>query len=105
MKISDFQKLMKDLYFHQDSKRGIKNTFVWLVEEIGELATIIKEKEIDKEKASEELADVCAWINSIANLLDINMETALLHKYPNKCLKCNNNPCRCSTRSGIKYQT
>ncbi|MFX1259280.1 MAG: MazG nucleotide pyrophosphohydrolase domain-containing protein [Promethearchaeota archaeon] len=104
MKISDFQKLMRELYFHQDSKRGIKATFIWLTEEIGELATIIKEQEIDKEKASDELADICAWINSIANLLDINMEEALLKKYPNKCLKCNKNPCQCSAKSSKKSQ-
>lgn len=102
MRIIDFQKLMKDLYYHQDSKRGIKDTFIWLIEEIGELATLIKEQEIDKEEISEELADICAWVNSIANLYDIDMEKALLKKYPNKCLKCNKNPCQCSTRSGKK---
>ncbi len=38
MKISDFQNLMKELYLHRDSNRGISNTFIWLIEEIGELA-------------------------------------------------------------------
>ena len=96
MKISEFQNLMKELYFHQDSKRGIKGTFMWLVEEIGELATILKGKTIDKEKASEELADIIAWSNSIANLLEINLEEALFNKYPDKCGKCKKNPCECN---------
>lgn len=98
MKISDFQDLMKTLYFHRDSRRGIKSTFAWLVEEIGELAKIIKKNEDIsryKKQASEELADIIAWSNSLANLLNIDIEEALLDKYPNKCAKCNSNPCRC----------
>jgi NTP pyrophosphatase (non-canonical NTP hydrolase) len=86
---------MKKLYFHKDSKRGIKDTFVWLVEEIGELAKILKNQNIDKEKASEEIADIIAWTNSLSNLLDIDVEKALYDKYPNKCKKCNSIPCQC----------
>ncbi len=96
MKISDFQNLIKELYFHQDSERGIKDTFIWLVEEIGELATLLKEKRLDKEKISQELADIIAWTISIANLLEIDIENALKGKYPNKCTKCNKNPCECN---------
>ncbi len=86
---------MKKLYFHKDLKRGIKDTFVWLVEEIGELAKILKNQNIDKEKASEEIADIIAWTNSLSNLLDIDVEKALYDKYPNKCKKCNSIPCQC----------
>ncbi len=95
MKISDFQNLIKELYLHRDSNRGISKTFIWLIEEIGELASIIKEKNINKEKASEEIADIIAWTHSLANLLNINVEKALLNKYPNKCKKCNTTPCTC----------
>ncbi len=95
MKISEFQHLMKELYFHQDNERGIQDTFIWLIEEVGELARIIKKREIDKKKASEELADIIAWANSLANLLSIDLETVLFEKYPNKCLKCDSNPCKC----------
>ena len=68
------------------------------MEEIGELAKIIKKNEDIsryKKQASEELADIIAWSNSLANLLNIDIEEALLDKYPNKCAKCNSNPCRC----------
>ena len=84
MKVSDFQNLIKELYFHQDSNRGIKSTFIWLVEEIGELANLLKEKRLDKEKASQEIADVIAWTISIANLLEIDVEN------------CNKKPCECT---------
>ena len=95
MKVSDFQDLMRKLYFHQDSERGIKGTYIWLVEEIGELASLIKERDIDKYKAGEEIADIIAWTCSVANLLDINIEKALYNKYPDKCRKCNSVPCKC----------
>ena len=62
---------------------------------MGELASIIRKQEIDKKKASEEIADLIAWANSLANLLDIDVEKALVEKYPNKCRKCNSLPCRC----------
>jgi len=95
MKISDFQKLMREIYFHRDSERGINRTFIWLVEEIGELANLIKYEKIEKKHISEEIADIIAWTNSLANLLDINIEKALSEKYPKKCLKCNSSPCQC----------
>jgi len=97
MKISEFQQIIKDIYFHQDEERGINRTFIWLVEEVGELARIIKDQQIDKKKASEEIADINAWINSIANLLDIDMESILRDKYPGKCIRCNSKPCQCNT--------
>ena len=97
MKISEFQKLMKELYFHQDSNRGIEKTFIWLVEEVGELASTLKQgSQLDLNKISEEMADIIAWMSSLANLLEIDLEKALVEKYPNKCIKCNSNPCCCS---------
>jgi len=95
MRISEFQKLIKDLYINRDKDRGIDTTFIWLIEEIGELARILKRKEINLKKASEELADIIAWTNSLANLLDIDLEFALSSKYPNECIKCKSNPCIC----------
>jgi NTP pyrophosphatase (non-canonical NTP hydrolase) len=95
MKISEFQKLIKNLYIEQDQKRGIKNTFIWLIEEIGELAHILKNQEINTNNISEELADIIAWTTSLANLLDIDLEDALFNKYPNMCIKCSSNPCTC----------
>ncbi|MBN1802901.1 MAG: nucleotide pyrophosphohydrolase [Candidatus Lokiarchaeota archaeon] len=101
MKISDFQELMKTLYYHQDSKRGVDRTFIWLVEEIGELADLLKygPHNLNLKDISNEMADIVAWTSSLANLLNIDLESALLEKYPKKCIKCNNNPCKCSSRN------
>jgi NTP pyrophosphatase (non-canonical NTP hydrolase) len=95
MRFSEFQTLIKELYFEKDHTRGIKGTFIWLIEEIGELATLLKEVDLDDKKISEEIADIIAWTCSIANLLNIDIEKALMQKYPNKCSKCNSIPCKC----------
>jgi len=97
MDIAEFQKLMKDLYFHNDSKRGLYRTSIWMIEEIGELMRELKKTQNDMDfvNIGEEMADIYAWIASIANLLNINLDDAVSRKYPNKCIKCDNNPCRC----------
>ena len=95
MNISKFQKLIKDLYYIKDNKKGIKATFIWLIEEVGELANILKKPYPDKNEASEELADIFAWTTSLANLLEIDLEKVLSAKYPNMCIKCKSNPCLC----------
>ena len=93
--MSEFQALLKKLYLQKDLNRGIKSTYIWLIEEIGELATLLKAQELDKKKISEELADIIAWTISIANILNIDIEKAIVSKYPNKCNKCNSSPCNC----------
>lgn len=95
MNIREFQTLIKDLYFEQDQKRGLKNSYIWLIEEIGELASVLKKPEINLDEASEELSDIFAWTTSIANLLNVDLETVLNKKYPNMCIKCKSNPCLC----------
>lgn len=98
MEISKFQSLMKDLYYTNDDKRGIYRTTLWLFEEVGELSHELKKipSELDKSAIGEEMADIYAWVASLANLLDINLDTAVQLKYPNKCVKCDKNPCKCS---------
>ena len=98
MNISDFQNLIKKLYFEKDKNRGLKGTFIWLMEEIGELATLVNSREKDIDNISEELADIFAWTVSIANILDIEIEEAINKKYPNKCKKCSSNPCICEPK-------
>ncbi len=93
MRIGEFQELIKELYLEKDKKRGIEGTFIWLVEEIGELARSLKEKE--KKRIDEEIADVFAWLVSLANLTDVDVEMAVMKKYPGKCKKCGEKPCRC----------
>ncbi len=96
MEIREFQKLMYDLYFENDSKRGVFGNFAWLVSEVGELARAIRSG--DRDKIEEEFADVFAWLASLANVLGVDIEGAAMRKYPGKCPRCDSNPCRCAFR-------
>jgi len=84
---------MRKIYFKRDSKRGIERTYIWLVEEVGELGRAILSGNKDAMKM--EVADVLAWLASICNLLDIDLEKASLEKYPGVCPKCGKSPCVC----------
>ncbi|OYT25488.1 MAG: nucleotide pyrophosphohydrolase [Thermoprotei archaeon ex4572_64] len=94
--IRDIQKLMHDLYYERDSKRGLERTYIWFVEEVGELGRAILKN--DQEGIKEELADVFAWLVSLCNLLNIDLEEVILKKYSLVCPKCKSIPCRCSYR-------
>ncbi|NJE04647.1 nucleotide pyrophosphohydrolase [Thermococcus sp. M36] len=96
MEIGEFQKLIHDIYFHKDSKRGVDKTFLWFVEEVGELSEAIRKN--DRKAMEEEFADVLAWLASLANLLGIDIEEAAKKKYPGVCPYCGNNPCTCEEK-------
>lgn len=93
MHIREFQEMMKTLYLHRDSKRGLKGTYEWLMDEVKELGEAIDQK--DWKAAEKEFADVIAWLASLANITKIDLETAAINKYPGKCPKCQQSPCRC----------
>ncbi|RLG81372.1 MAG: nucleotide pyrophosphohydrolase [Thermoprotei archaeon] len=77
--ITEAQELMRKYYYHRDSARGLYATFTWFVEEVGELADAILSNNLGL--AEEEVADVLAWLLSIANLLNIDAEEAFKRKY------------------------
>ncbi|TET58088.1 nucleotide pyrophosphohydrolase [Candidatus Bathyarchaeota archaeon] len=93
--IREFQNLMHRLYFIRDSKRGAKATHEWLKEEVDELNEAIEA--INREGIAEELADVLAWLASLANVLEVDLEEAALRKYAGGCPKCGSSPCICTS--------
>lgn len=93
MHINEFQKLMHQLYFSRDSERGKEKTLDWLEDEVKELREALNER--DMKAAEKEFADVLAWLASLANIVNINLEKAAYSKYDNRCPKCRQNPCDC----------
>jgi NTP pyrophosphatase (non-canonical NTP hydrolase) len=94
MRIREFQEMMKRVYFHRDSERGVKGTYDWLADELGELGEALEGK--DKEAVEKEFADVIAWLASLANVTGIDLESAAINKYNGKCPKCQHSPCQCT---------
>lgn len=93
MHINEFQKLMHQLYFSRDSERGKDKTLDWLKDEVEELNEALNDGDV--EATEKEFADVLAWLASLANIVNIDLEKATLSKYDNKCPKCRHNPCNC----------
>lgn len=94
MKISEFQKIIEDIYFAKDSNRGLMGTFAWFVEEVGELSRELRSQD-DKKKLQDEFADVLAWLSTLASIAGIELEKSA-EKYANGCPKCLKTPCSCN---------
>jgi NTP pyrophosphatase (non-canonical NTP hydrolase) len=94
MRISDFQRRIEDIYLERDRARGRDGTFVWFVEEIGELARALARSE-DRKNLQEEFADVLAWLSTLASIAGVDLEAAAKEKYENGCPKCHATPCAC----------
>lgn len=85
---SQFQKLIRDRYHATDSARGTPGTFMWLTEEFGELATALMDNNPPQGKPAptpaqranleEEFADVLAWLTTLANINNVDLEKCLL---------------------------
>jgi NTP pyrophosphatase (non-canonical NTP hydrolase) len=80
-----FQQLIKDRYYASDSTRGTPGTFMWFVEELGELATALQDNAPGKSPTpeqranlDEEFADVIAWLTTLANINGVDLEKALV---------------------------
>ena len=74
MNISEFQSLISKKYEKRDRQRGIPATFMWFIEEVGELATALASG--DPKNKEEEFADVFAWLCTLANISDVDLEKA-----------------------------
>lgn len=82
---ADFQAHIRDRYYTTDAARGTPATFMWLMEEIGELATALNQAHTqgqrDQANIEEEFADVLAWLNTLANINGVDLEQAIRNKY------------------------
>ncbi len=96
MTIDDLQALIEKMYSAKDRERGTAATFLWLIEEIGELATALREG-THTEKRSE-FADVLAWLVTLANINDVNLTEALHEKYGTGCPGCGRLVCSCESK-------
>src|SRR3954454_16249626 len=91
--LADFQALIRKMYYEKDVARGIEGTFLWLMEEIGELATALRSGTHDERM--EEFADVVAWLATIANVANVDLSAAVARKYGGGCPGCGQFVCRC----------
>ena len=85
--LADFQLLIRERYYAADSARGTPGTFMWFIEEVGELSTALQKaagqggNTSGGENLAEEFADVLAWLCTLANVNGIDLTSAVRGKY------------------------
>jgi len=92
--IANFQRLIREMYLEKDLARGVDGTFMWLMEEVGELAGALRSG--THEERLGEFADVLAWLATIANVVGIDLTEAVTRKYGTGCPGCGQLVCVCA---------
>ena len=96
MDIAEFQRRNAATYGAKDAARGLPGTFMYFMEEVGELAEALREPA--EHDLPGEFADCLAWLTSLANLAGIDLAAATEAKYPLRCRACAQAPCICATK-------
>jgi NTP pyrophosphatase (non-canonical NTP hydrolase) len=92
--LADFQGLIREMYLEKDLARGVDGTFMWLMEEVGELASALRNG--SHEERLGEFADVLAWLATIANVAGGDLTEAVARKYGAGCPGCGQFVCVCA---------
>jgi NTP pyrophosphatase (non-canonical NTP hydrolase) len=92
--LPELQQLIRDLYGAKDASRGVEGTFMWFMEEVGELSGALRGGSSDA--LALEFADVLAWLATLANLAGVDLEGAVQRKYGRGCPGCGRQPCGCA---------
>ena len=95
MSLGEFQGRIKALFGDKDARRGVEGTFMWFMEEVGELSAALRSG--PKEELALEFADVLAWLATLANIAGVDLERAMRAKYGGGCPGCGQSPCVCGT--------
>ena len=91
--LGDLQRLIRDMYLEKDLARGVDGTFMWFMEEIGELASALRNG--THEERLGEFADVIAWLTTMANVVGVDLTEAVARKYGAGCPGCGQLVCTC----------
>jgi NTP pyrophosphatase (non-canonical NTP hydrolase) len=92
VELAELQQRIETLYGSRDRARGVDGTFRWWVEEVGEVAKALRGR--DPAALEHELGDALAWLASVANLVGVDLATAV-GRYAGDCPRCGTTPCTC----------
>jgi NTP pyrophosphatase (non-canonical NTP hydrolase) len=96
MTLAQLQQRIRDLFGEKDGRRGVEGTFMWFMEEVGELSAALRSGS-SHEHLALEFADVLAWLATLANVTGVDLDEAVRRKYGGGCPKCGRVPCACGT--------
>jgi NTP pyrophosphatase (non-canonical NTP hydrolase) len=92
MDLASLQDVIERTYGERDRARGVPSTVAWLAEEVGELAQAVRKGTAAQRE--HEFADVLAWVASLANQMDVDLDAAV-QRYSAGCPRCSAIPCAC----------
>ncbi|MCS6865749.1 MAG: MazG nucleotide pyrophosphohydrolase domain-containing protein [Gemmataceae bacterium] len=95
--LRELQERIRSLFGRKDSRRGVEGTFMWFMEEVGELAAALRDPDSARDNLAGEFADVLAWLATLANIANVDLNAAIRAKYGSGCPKCQATPCACGT--------
>lgn len=93
MDLAQLQNVIERTYGARDRARGVPSTVAWLAEEVGELAQAVRKGTTEQQQ--HEFADVLAWVASLANQMNIDLDVAV-QRYATGCPRCAAIPCACA---------
>jgi NTP pyrophosphatase (non-canonical NTP hydrolase) len=91
--LAQLQQVIREIYDRKDRQRGVEGTFMWFMEEVGELAAALRGGTLREQQ--QEFADVLAWLATMANIAGVDLEAAVQEKYGSGCPGCRQSPCVC----------
>jgi NTP pyrophosphatase (non-canonical NTP hydrolase) len=91
--LSQFQEIIRAIYDVKDRRRGVEGTFMWFMEEVGELSAALRNG--TAKEREQEFADVLAWLATLANIVGVDLDAAVQAKYGTGCPGCRQVPCIC----------
>jgi NTP pyrophosphatase (non-canonical NTP hydrolase) len=91
--LTQLQRLIDHTYGAKDKRRGVEGTFMWFLEEVGELSAALRSGTTEEQSA--EFADVLAWLATLANVAGVDLDKAVQAKYGDGCPGCRQTPCVC----------
>lgn len=92
MTLAAFQAAIEATYGERDAARGLAPTYMWFVEEVGELGRALRKGEAAN--LQEEIGDVLAWLTTLASMAGVSLEAAARRYLPG-CPRCGASPCAC----------
>ena len=92
--LTRLQQLIRDTFGAKDTRRGVEGTFMWFMEEVGELSAALRNGSAAERSA--EFADVLAWLATLANCVGVDLGEAAQRKYGGGCPGCGKAPCVCA---------
>lgn len=87
------QTLISEMFGAKDASRGVDGTFMWFMEEVGELAAALRAE--SQAEVALEFADVLAWLMTLANIAGVDLDEAMRLKYGRGCPRCGELVCGC----------